>query len=130
MPGEHEERAIPLLEEELHISKFEAVTDKARVRTIVEERPERIEAMLSRGVLEVERVPAFREVNETPSPRQEGDTVVISIVEERLVKRRFVVEEVFIRTVSVIEHAEFEANVRVMRAEVERPIHGNDTGRE
>jgi stress response protein YsnF len=127
---EHDERAISLLEEQLHVAKVAAVTDQVRVRTVVEERPEHIEAMLERGILDVERLPAFREVNETPPPRQDGDTVIISIVEERLVKRRFVVEEVFIRTKSITERAEFEANVRIMRAEIERSAPDHQEGRD
>jgi stress response protein YsnF len=130
MSQSEDDRTIPLFEEQLDVSKRTVVTDRVRVHTIVEQRPERIEALLSRGVLEVERLPAFREVNENPPPRQEGDTLIISIVEERLVKRRFVVEEVFIRTTSVTERAKFEADVRVMRAEIERPSSDDNIERE
>ena len=84
MPGS-DQRKIPLLEEQVSISKAEVITDHLRVSTHVEERPVLIEEVVERGDLQVERVAVERAVAEAPAPRQEGDTLIVSIVEERLV---------------------------------------------
>lgn len=120
--------AVPIMEEQLRIGRRTVETDRVRVRTIVEERPETIRASIERGLVDVERVPVFREVTQAPDPREEGDTLIVAIVEERLVKRSFVIEELHIRRRSVIEQAELSAPVRVIRAEIEHAdiIHAED----
>lgn len=124
------DHVIPVLEERLTLGTRTVETDRVRVRTVVEERPETISALLKRGMVEVERVPAFREVLTPPPPREQDGVVIISVVEERLVKRSFVVEEVHVRARTVAEEAQLSGTVRVMRAEVERPPTADEQERE
>jgi stress response protein YsnF len=45
----------------------------------------------------VERVPIGKVVDEPPQVRREGDTIVIPVLEERLLKQVVLVEEVHVR---------------------------------
>lgn len=115
------ERTIPLYQEQIGIEKTEAVTDRLRVSTHVEERVVLVEDDVERGQLSVERVAVERAVSQAPEPRQEGDTLIVSVVEERLVveKRLFVVEELRITRTGTTEHITQTETVRTMRATVE-----------
>ena len=132
MPNDEEERTIPLFEERVHVAKRDVVSDQLRVTTSVEERAVLIEDSVERGDLRVERVPADRPVAEAPQPRQEGDTLIVSIVEERLVveKRLFVIEEVRITRTSTTEQVSIPETVRVMHATVERSDPTTSIGRD
>ena len=113
---------VPVIEEQLHIDKHLVETDHVRVRTVTDERTVTLESNVERGVLDVERIAVDREVDVAPPPREDGDVLVISIVEERaeIVTRLFVVEELRIRRSSVIEAVALPATLRTMRAVVER----------
>ena len=98
------------------------VTDRLRVSTRIEERPVLIEDVVERGNLSVARVAVERAVSEAPAPREEGSTLIVSIVEERLFveKRLFVVEELHITRTTTTERVAIPETVRTMRATVER----------
>lgn len=117
-----EERSIPLYDEQIDVAKIEAVTDRVRVSTHVDERDVLIEDTVERGSVSVERITVERAVAEAPEPRREGDTLIVSVVEERLVveKRLFVIEELRITRTSTTEHVAIPHSVRTMRATVER----------
>ena len=91
-----------------------------------------IEDSVERSDLHVERIPVDRLVTEAPPPRQEGDTLIVSIVEERLVveKRLYVIEEVRITRTSTTEQIAIPETVRVMHAAVERNDPSSSTGRD
>ena len=91
-----------------------------------------IEDSVERSDLKVERVPVDRLVTEAPQPRQDGNTLIVSVVEERLVveKRLFVVEEVRITRTSTTEHIAIPETVRVMHAAVERMNSSTLAGRD
>lgn len=124
------ERTIPLYQERVSIEKTEAVTDSLRVSTHVEEHVVLVEENVERGHLSIERVAIKRAVLEAPEPRQEGDTLIVSVVEERLVveKRLFVIEEVRITRTSTTEHVSQTETVRTMRATVEHAEPSPATG--
>lgn len=124
------EQTIPLYEERIGVTKLEAVTDRLQVSTQVDERDVLVEDTVERGVLTVERVAVERAVTEAPEPRQEGETLVVSIVEERLIveKRLFVIEELRITRTGTTEHVTIPATVRTMRAAVEHADPTSTTG--
>ena len=130
--NDRDARSISLFEEQVTVSKRNVVSDHLRVTTIVEERAVLIEDSLKRSDLHVERVPAYRLVTDAPPPRQEGDTLIVSVVEERLVveKRLYVIEEVRITRTSTTEHVAIPETVRVMHATVERADPASSTGRD
>ena len=90
---------IPVLEERLRIDKRQVTTGLAKVHVTVSEHDEAVEALLTRQDVVVDRVPVGTFVTEAPAVRQEGDTIIVPIFEERLVieKRLFLTEELRIR---------------------------------
>ena len=121
MPQGDSERTVPLYQEHVSIQKTEAVTDRLRVSTHAEARVVLVEEDVERGQLSVERVATERAVSQAPEPRQEGDTLIVSVVEERLIveKRLFVIEELRITRTSTTQHVSQTETVRTMRATVE-----------
>ena len=126
------DRTIPLYAEQIEVRKAAVVSDQVRVRTSVDERSVLVEEHLERGGLQIERIAVDRPVTTAPEPRQEGETLVVSVVEERLVveKRLFVVEEVRISRTSTTEHVAIPETVRTMRATIERTDQPSSIGRE
>lgn len=112
---------IPILDEQVHITKRAVPTDRVRVRTEVDTHDQLIEDSLRYEALHVERRAVERQVEAAPPPREEGDTTIISLVEERLVVQRmlFVVEEVVIHRSSTSEHVEVPVTLRSTRAVVD-----------
>src|SRR5215208_5909049 len=86
--------SIPVIEEELKLDRETVETGKVRVRTKPEERVETVTEPLLRTEVIIERVAKDEEIDAIPALRDEGDTVVVPVVEERLVKKLFLVEEV------------------------------------
>ena len=132
MSHSDDDRTIPLYEERIEVRKSAVVSDQVRVRTSVDERSVLVEDDLERGGLQIERIAVDRPVATAPEPRQEGDTLVVSVVEERLVveKRLFVIEEVRITRTSTTEHVAIPETVRTMRATIDRTDQPSSTGRE
>ena len=121
-PGEV---VVPLAEETLAVSKREVETGRIRVALTTE-----IETVIARETLrgrrvEVDRVPVARTLAEgeaAPVPHEDGDTLIIPIVEEAavVVKRLVVREEVRLRFVPTERPFEEEVEVRRQHATVER----------
>lgn len=130
--NELEREVIPLVQEDVIISKRQLETGRVRVRTEVQWHTEHARADLFRDHVEVERVPVGREVDVVPPVREDGDTVVIPVVEEVLVveKRLVLKEEVRLKRVRTVEHMDEPVRVRVMDAVVEREELSPDTRKE
>ena len=122
--AEGEELVIPLVAESLVISKEKVVTGGVRVTTRVVERAETADVPLRQETVEVERVPINRQVSEAPLPRQEGDTMIIPILEEVLVleKRLFLKEEVRIRRTATEVHSPQTVTLRSEEAVIENLV--------
>ena len=92
---------MPLLGEEIAVTKRVAETRRVTVQRLTREQRESIAAPLAEEKVEITREPIGREVDAMPPIREEGDTVIIPIVEERLVleRRLFLTEQVRVRRV-------------------------------
>lgn len=91
---EEDEVVVPLHHEQLSVDKRRIVTGIARVSTQTLEQEHEIEEPLIRELVEIERRPIGQRVESMPSVRQEGDTIVIPVVEEQLViERRLILKE-------------------------------------
>jgi uncharacterized protein (TIGR02271 family) len=92
---------LPLVEEVPRIVRRRRVTGGVRVAVTTTEAPAEIQAIRRRRLVEVERVPVDQEVEAPPPVRQEGDLVIVPVLEERLVlvRRLVVTEEVRFRLV-------------------------------
>lgn len=94
-----EGEVIPVLRETLHVSKREVETGRVTIQKTVTERDETVEMLLRQTDVSVERVPVNRVVTEAPASRQDGDVLIIPVLEEVLVteKRLMLKEELHIR---------------------------------
>lgn len=120
MPEDLDKVAIPLVEERLSVDKREVETGRVRVRTVEDERVVQVDEILAHSEADIERVPVGRDIEAPPPIRQEGDTVVVPVIEERLVKRLFLVEEVRLTRRVIHERLEQPVRLRTQRAVVER----------
>ena len=120
-----DETVIPVAEETIAISKRQVEVGQVRVSLTTD-----VEQMVAREMLrgrrvEVERVAVGRTLAEGETPpqtREEGDTLIIPVVEEMavVVKRLVLREEVRLRFVQTEVPFEQEVDVRRQRATVER----------
>ena len=122
---------IPLAEEAVTVAKREAEPGRVQVALTTETQMVVVRETLRGRRVEVERVPVGRTLAEgeaAPAPRQEGDTLVIPIVEETavVVKRLVVREEVRLRFVPTVRPFEEAVEVRRQHATVERAPPGAD----
>jgi stress response protein YsnF len=113
---------IPVVKEDVAISKEERVTGEVTVRTSTETKT--VNVPLSRtvhGYREV-RVPAGRVVEEMPAPRQEDGRYIIPVVreEEVVIKRLVLVEEVHLIPDTTTEQRTEEVELRSQTVSVER----------
>jgi stress response protein YsnF len=117
-----ESEPLPLVEERLEMKKEWVPVGRVRVKRRSRERQVEVAPVaLARQRVDIERVPAGRFVDEAPEPRVEGDALVLSLVEEVLVKRLLVREEIWIRRISTTEESASESvTLRSEEAVVER----------
>lgn len=116
------EAVIPIVEETLRVDKRLVETGRVRVSLTTEVEEEILRETLRTRHAEVERKPVGRTVTEVPRVRQEGDLLIIPVVEEVLVveKRLVLREEIHLRVVSAEIEVEQPATRRVQHAAVER----------
>jgi uncharacterized protein (TIGR02271 family) len=113
-----EQIRVPVIEEELEVGKRRVESARVSVRTVPRERDELVEQPLESMEVEIERVAIDRQIDTAPEIRNEGETLIIPVVEERLVveKRLFLREEIHVhrrRTVT-----QFRQNVTLRSQEV------------
>ena len=116
------EMILPLHEERISVSKRRVDTGVVRVSRQTQERQELVDQLLARERVEVERVAVGKHVDKMPSVREEGDTLIVPVVEEVLVveKRLFLKEEVRIKRVHTEERHQEKVTVRKQEATVTR----------
>jgi uncharacterized protein (TIGR02271 family) len=114
--------AFPVVEERLRIDKTVSESDRVFIRTSVLERTEYAELDLHSGQAVIERLAVNRVVDAPPAIRQEGDTIVVPVVEEIMVveKRLLLKEEIRIRRHEVVEHIRQPVRLRSEEVSLER----------
>lgn len=129
------ETVLPLLAEEVAVTKRVVETGRVQVARITHEREQLIDELLAQQTAEIERVQIGQPVETMPAIREEGDTVVIPIVEEVLVveRRLFLKEEVRVRRVHSTQRHQESVTLRhheavVTRLPVEPPAAGEAAG--
>ena len=113
---------LHVVEERATVTKRRRSIGSVRVGTVTETVETTAKADLERYRVEVTRVSVGRVVDVAPEARAEGDTTIISVVEERLVlvKQLVLVEEVRIRHVIERETVSEPVTLRRQRAVVDR----------
>lgn len=121
---------IALVEEVLSVDKKVVETGRVQVRTFVDDEQVLLSEALRRDVVDVERVAIGKPIEAAPKVREEGDYLVVPILEERLVvtKQLFLVEELRLRRTTIDVPVEVAASRRTMRAEVERTAADQQSG--
>lgn len=100
--------------EELHAEVREVERGRVRIEKSVEHVPFHEDVELSGDVVEIEHVAGGQEFDVMPQPRQEGDKVIIPVVEEVVVLRRKfrVIEEIHVTTRRELHTERVEADLR------------------
>jgi uncharacterized protein (TIGR02271 family) len=90
---------VPLHAEEVSVAKRRVVTGQVKVGTITRESEQLVEELLEHEHVEIERTPIGKQVDKAPPVREEGDTLIIPILEEIVVveRRLLLKEEVRVR---------------------------------
>jgi uncharacterized protein (TIGR02271 family) len=113
---------LRLWAEEVSFDRKNVETGRVRVRVVTREHDETVEIPLTKETVEVERVAIGREIDAIPAPRQEGETLVVPVVEEVVVTQRKLVlkEELRLRRVRLTEQHRETVTLRRQEAIVER----------
>lgn len=89
-----DETVIPILGEDVIFEKRRRAKRRVRVSTVTRQQEEQLDCELLRENVELERVPIGKIISEVPAVREEGDSVIIPVVEEVLVvERRLLLKE-------------------------------------
>ena len=115
----NEIRRIPMVEEQVHISKRVVETGRVRVHSrVVEDQQELTETLASESV-SVERVPIGRDIDAVPAVREEDGVTIIPVAEERLVVTRQLVLREEIHLIKTRNEEEVKVPVSLKRTEIE-----------
>lgn len=114
--------SLPIVEEEVTVSKKKRVSGTVRARTSVVEEERVIDEPLVRESVDVERLAVDQWVDGPVPVRHEGNTTIISVVEEVVVveKRWKLVEEIHLTKRESIRHEPQQVVLRRTEATVER----------
>ena len=117
-----EELVIPIVSETLGVQKRVITTGGARVIKTVTQHEETIDETLLREEVSVERVPINQVIEEPRGTRQEGDTLIIPLMEEVLFveKRLMLKEELRITRTQTQTHQPQQVALRTEEAVIEK----------
>ncbi len=115
-PPDKAETRLPLFEEAARVETRDVPGERVRLHTFVRERDERIDAALRSEDVTVERVPVNRFVATAPAVREEGETLIVPVIEEQLVIEKRLVLKEFVR---VTRHARTRTEQHTVRLRTE-----------
>lgn len=113
---------LPVVEETVRVEKRLVETGRVRVRKVLQEREEVVDEPLLRERVDIRRVPMNQVVTGPVAVRQEGETLIISVVEEVLVveKRLVLTEEIHITKQQVETREPQTVTLRLEEVAIER----------
>jgi len=96
---DNDQLVVPLHAEEVSVAKRRVVTGQVKVGTVTKQTEQLVEELLEHEHVEIERIAVGKEVDKAPAVRQEGDTLIIPVLEEIVVveRRLLLKEEVRVR---------------------------------
>lgn len=115
---------IPIIEEKAVVDKRIVETGKVLISKRVSEHEEIIDEPLLHEKVSVERVAVNQFVEEHPGIRHQGETMIIPVVEERLVisKRLFLVEELHVKKQVIETHQPQQVTLLKTEVDVKRLV--------
>ncbi len=114
------EAVIPVVEERAVIERRDRVVGRVRVRTQTREEEVDLAETLRSSRVEVERVPVDAFVDEVPEIREEDGVTIIPVMEEVLVRRLLLREEIRIRRVEAEREVRETVTLRTQEPVIER----------
>jgi stress response protein YsnF len=119
------EQVIPLSEEDIEVHKEVVTTGTVsiNVNTVVE--PVEVDTSTTSKHVGVDIVSVNQYVDTPPSTRTEGDTIIIPVVEEVMVKRFYVKEEVHVKVVHTTSVRKEVVNLRRQVVNISRKDEAN-----
>src|SRR5215213_2838793 len=113
---------LPVIEEVLDVTRQREEIGRVRIQKHVHERTEVVDQPLLRDNVTVTHVPINRLIEQPVDTRQEGETLIVPVMEEVLVveKRLMLVEEVHITRHTTETHEPKEITLRREEVTVER----------
>lgn len=116
------ETVIPLHEEIASVAKRPVTRGRVRIDVRVAEREQVLEQALERHDVEIEHVPVGRVVEAVPEIRQDGDVLVIPVVEEEvvLVRRLVLREEIHVHRRATRRTGQVAVRLRAEQAVITR----------
>jgi uncharacterized protein (TIGR02271 family) len=114
--------AIPLAKEEIRITKAFHETGRVRLRTRVVKESVVVDVPFIRDEVKVERIEIGRYVDQPPVTRQEGDTLIVPVLEEVPIveKRLLLVAELHVKRRKATIHRRRTIQLRRAEPVVER----------
>ena len=122
---------IPVIEEQIVVDKYIVERGKVRVSKRISEHEEIVDEPLFHEEVRVERVPINQVIETAPGVRNEGDTLVIPVVEERIFveKRLVLVEELRVKKELVETHQPQKITLRKEQVEINRIAGNTESGK-
>lgn len=119
---ESNDLVLPLLVEDVAVSRRRVETAVVRVATVTQTRDQVVTEPLEHERIEVERVAVCRFVEFVPPVREDGDVTIMPVMEEVIVveRRLFLKEEVHIRRVRTTDRHTETVQLREQKAVVTR----------
>jgi uncharacterized protein (TIGR02271 family) len=108
---------VPLHSEEVSIAKKRVVTGQVKIGTITKESEQLVEEILEHDHVEVGRTVIGKQVDKAPVVREEGDTLIIPILEEILIVERRLLLKEEVRVRRVREKQPYQERVVVRKQE-------------
>jgi stress response protein YsnF len=113
---------VPVLEEQLLVSKRVMPKSRVQVSTVTRQHEELVDELLAREHVEIERIPIGRRIDVMPGVREEDGTTIVPVVEEVVVVERQLIlkEELRIRRIRETERHQERVTLRKQEATVTR----------
>lgn len=113
---------IPIIQEEIVVDKYVVEKGKVRVSKRISQHEEIIDEPLFHEEVKIERVPINKIIDAAPPVRQEGDMMIIPVVEEQVFvqKRLVLVEELRVRKQVIETHQPQTVTLLKEQVEIER----------
>jgi uncharacterized protein (TIGR02271 family) len=117
----YDSRTIPVIEEKVKVTKKVVETGTVHISKRVNEEDVDVEVPYVYEDVDIERIPVNKYVD-TPPPaiRQEGDTTIIPVLKEVVVKRLVLVEELHVTKRKVKKQASQHMTLRSEEVSVKR----------